>query len=375
MHYLDNSATTQVLEEAAKCTAEVMTADYGNPSSLHTLGVNAKNILDSSREEIAKKLHVQRDEIYFTSGGTEGNNLAIFGAVGAKRRLGNKVVTTAAEHPSVLKAVKELERFGIECVYVESNSDGNIDEEKLYNAVDNKTILVTAMLVNNETGAVFPVKAAANAIKRKKSPALLHVDAVQAFGKMDFSPVKLGADLCTVSGHKMHAPKGIGALYMQKGKRILPQVFGGGQEKGLRPGTESMPLIAAFGEAARQIPSYSQGLEYAQNLNDLLRSELSKIDGVSINSPCNALPYILNFTAGRVKAETMLHFLAEREVYVSAGSACGKARPSHVLAAMKLSKERIDSSLRVSFSRFNIEEDVFALVNALNEGLNTLRHN
>lgn len=373
-HYLDNSATTRVLPEAARKAAEVMVEEYGNPSSLHTRGFRARQELEASRKTVAARLGVKPEELYFTSGGTEGNNLALFGAALAKKRQGNRIVTTLAEHDSVLGAVGELEKQGFEVVRLRPDSEGHLSEEQLFDAVNEKTILVSMMLVNNETGAVFPVTAAARAIRRKKAPALLHTDAVQAFGKLEFSPAKLGADLCTVSAHKVHGPKGVGALYVSKSARILPHTFGGGQEKGLRPGTESVPLICAFGEAVRLLPKASEAGPEMERLNGLLRGKLRELPEVTVNSPEDGLPYILNFSAGRVRAETMLHFLAEQNIFVSSGSACGRAKPSHVLEAMGLPKERISSALRVSFSRFSEEDDVLALAEALKKGLRTLLH-
>lgn len=373
-HYLDNSATTRVLPEAARKAAEVMVEEYGNPSSLHTRGFRARQELEASRETVAARLGVKPEELYFTSGGTEGNNLALFGAALAKKRQGNRIVTTLAEHDSVLGTVGELEKQGFEVVRLRPDSEGHLSEEQLFDAVNEKTILVSMMLVNNETGAVFPVSAAARAIRRKKAPALLHTDAVQAFGKLEFSPAKLGADLCTVSAHKVHGPKGVGALYVSKSARILPHTFGGGQEKGLRPGTESVPLICAFGEAVRLLPKASEAGPEMERLNGLLRGKLRELPEVTVNSPEDGLPYILNFSAGRVRAETMLHFLAEQNIFVSSGSACGRAKPSHVLEAMGLPKERISSALRVSFSRFSEEDDVLALAEALKKGLRTLLH-
>lgn len=373
-HYLDNSATTPVLPEAARKAAEIMVGEYGNPSSLHTRGFRARQELESSRGTVAARLGVKPEELYFTSGGTEGNNLALFGAALAKKRQGNRIVTTLAEHDSVRNAVGELEKQGFEVVRLRPDAEGHIPEDEIIDAVDERTILVSIMLVNNETGALFPVSAAARAIRRKKSPALLHTDAVQAFGKMEFSPAKLGADLCTVSAHKVHGPKGVGALYVSKAARILPHTFGGGQERGLRPGTESVPLICAFGEAVRLLPKASETAPKMERLNSLLREKLREFPEVKVNSPEDGLPYILNFSAGRVRAETMLHFLAERNIFVSSGSACGRAKPSHVLEAMSLPKERISSALRVSFSRFSEEEDVLALCEALSEGLRTLLH-
>ena len=373
-HYLDNSATTRVLPEAARKAAEVMVEEYGNPSSLHTRGFRARQELEASRETVAARLGAKPEELYFTSGGTEGNNLALFGAALAKKRQGNRIVTTLAEHDSVLGTVGELEKQGFEGVRLRPDSEGHLSEEQLFDAVNEKTILVSMMLVNNETGAVFPVSAAARAIRRKKAPALLHTDAVQAFGKLEFSPAKLGADLCTVSAHKVHGPKGVGALYVSKSARILPHTFGGGQEKGLRPGTESVPLICAFGEAVRLLPKASEAGPEMERLNGLLRGKLRELPEVTVNSPEDGLPYILNFSAGRVRAETMLHFLAEQNIFVSSGSACGRAKPSHVLEAMGLPKERISSALRVSFSRFSEEDDVLALAEALKKGLRTLLH-
>ena len=323
---------------------------------------------------IASRLGASPGELVFTSGGTEANNLALFGAAEAGKRRGNRIVTTAVEHDSVLKPLKELEKQGFELVFLKPEPSGGLSEEQLQNAIDEKTILVSVMLVNNETGAIFPVQAAAKAIQRKKAPALLHTDCVQAFGKLDFTPKKLGADLITVSAHKLHGPKGAGALYVRNGVRILPRALGGGQEKGLRSGTESVPLLCAFGEAVRLLPKAAETLPQVEKLNHLLREKLSVLPEVELHFPPEGLPYVLNFSAGAVRAETMLHFLSQRGIFVSSGSACGKAKPSHVLTAMGLPKERIASSLRVSFSRFSTEEDVEALISALEEGLRTIRH-
>lgn len=276
-HYLDNSATTPVLREAAQKAAELMTEGYGNPSSLHSLGFRARQELETARQLVAARLGAKPEELVFTSGGTEGNNLAIFGAVEAGKRRGNRIVTTLIEHDSVLNAVRELEKQGFEAVYLKPDHEGKIHGEQLFEAVDEKTVLVTLMLVNNETGALLPVEAAAKAIRRKKAPALLHVDAVQAFGKLDFTPQKLGADLITVSAHKLHGPKGAGALYVRKGARILPRAFGGGQERGLRSGTESVPLLCAFGEAVRLLPDAGETLPRIERLNALLREGLAAL--------------------------------------------------------------------------------------------------
>ncbi|MGI6254098.1 MAG: cysteine desulfurase family protein [Acutalibacter sp.] len=371
-HYLDNSATTQVLPQVAEMAVKLMTEEYGNPSSLHTRGFRARKLVEEARAQVAQRLGAQPEEVTFTSGGTESNNLAIFGAAQARRRLGNKIVTTAAEHDSVLEPCRALEKQGFEVVYLKPDATGHLPEQALVDAIDSKTILVSVMLVNNETGAIFPVEAAARAIRRSKAPALLHVDAVQGFGKLPFTVKKLGMDLLTLSGHKIHAPKGIGTLYVKKGVRILPQALGGGQERGLRSGTESAPLICALGEAVRLLPPAEEALDQVGALNALLRQKLSQLPQVIIHSPEDGLPYVLNFSAGRVRGETMLHFLAERGVYVSSGSACGKAKPSHVLEAMELPREQVASALRVSFSRFSTQEDVEALVEGVKAGLESL---
>ena len=373
-HYLDNSATTPVLPAVAQAAARVMVEEYGNPSSLHTKGYEAKKLLEEARARVAARLGAQPEEVVFTSGGTEANNLALFGAAQARAHLGKKIVTTAAEHDSVLHPCRELEKRGFSVVYIKPDSDGHLSEKALTEAIDGETILVSVMLVNNETGAMFPVEAAARAIRRKKAPALLHVDAVQAFGKLPFTVKKLGADLLTLSGHKLHAPKGVGALYVKKGARLLPQALGGGQERGLRSGTESLPLICALGEAVRLLPDAGEALERVGRLNARLRAALAALPQVAIHSPEDGLPYVLNFSAGRVRGETMLHFLAQRGVYVSSGSACGRAKPSHVLQAMGLPEEQVESALRVSFSRFSTEEDVDALAEGLAAGLASLAH-
>ena len=331
--YLDNSATTRVSKEAAEKALYMMTECYGNPSSLHSKGFAAEKEMTAAREIIAERLSAQPGEIYFTSGGTESDNIAILGVAHAKKRAGNKIVTTAIEHPAVLNTMAQLEKEGFEVVYVQPEADGNIPKEKFDAAVDAKTILVSVMAVNNETGVLLPLKDIASMIKRKKAPALFHTDAVQGFCKIPLQPKKLGVDLISVSGHKVHAPKGVGALYVKSGVRILPHSFGGGQEKNLK----AMPEVV-------------------------------------LNSPENALPYIVNLSAGRVRAETMLHFLAERNIFVSSGSACGKAKPSHVLSAMQLPKERVETSLRISLSTENTAEEMDAFADALKEGLQTLSH-
>lgn len=371
-HYLDNSATTPVLPEAAAEALRLMTDCWGNPSSLHSRGFWAKKELDAARATVARRLGAAPEEIIFTSGGTEANNMALLGAAAARRRLGNKIVTTAVEHDSVLQASKELEAQGFQVVRIPPDKAGLVRPQDLEAAIDESTILVSLMLVNNETGALLPVREAAQLIKRGRAPALLHTDCVQAFCKMDFTPQKLGADLCTVSAHKIHGPKGVGALYVKRGTRILPRVFGGGQERGLRSGTESLPLIGAFAKAVELSPRPAALLPSMRTLRETLLTLLGDIPEIVVNSPEEGLPYILNLSAVGVRAETMLHFLAQRGISVSSGSACGKGAPSHVLAAMGLPKERAASALRVSLSRFTTEEDLAALAQGLRAGLDSL---
>lgn len=367
--YFDNSSTTKVCEQAAQKVMEMMTERYGNPSSLHTMGFEAERELTAARTAVAQLLSAKKEEITFTSGGTEANNLAVFGAAYARKKRGNRIVTTAIEHPSVLNAMAQLEKEGFEVVYVKPDSEGHIAPQRVFEVVDANTILVSMMAVNNEVGTILPIDAAAQAIAQAKAPALLHVDAVQAFGKLPLKPSKSKVDLMSVSAHKIHGPKGVGALYVASNVHIVSRAFGGGQEKNLRPGTEAMPMIAGFGAAVNALPNLAEETKAVAQINEYCRTELAKLDGVTINSPADALPYILNFSTGSVRSETMLHYLASKQIFVSSGSACSKAKPSHVLTAMELNRERIHSSLRVSFSRYNTLDEAKIFMEALKQGL------
>lgn len=370
--YLDNSATTRVCDEAAEKVLEMMVSNFGNPSSIHQVGFAAEKEMSEAREAIAKMLGAKSSEITFTSGGTEANNLAIFGAVQAKKRSGNKIVTTAVEHPSVAECMNQLEKDGFEIVRLPVDAFGRVSEEAVLEAIDEKTILVSMMMVNNEVGAIQPVEAAAKAILRKKAPALLHVDAVQAFGKLPIKVNKLKIDLLSISGHKVQAPKGVGALYIKDGVRILPRNFGGGQEKGIRSGTEAVPAICGFGAAVKTMPDPSESLPKMQALADYCREKLSAVEGVVLNSAPDALPYIVNFSTMSIRSETMIHYLAERNIFVSGGSACSGNKESPVLTAMGLSRPAILTSIRVSFAQDSTTNDVDTLVNAVAEGMATL---
>ncbi len=352
--YFDNSATTRVSEAAARKAYEMMTEGFGNPSSLHTMGFRAEEELSIARRAVAGALGAQEREIYFLSGATEANNLALFGASESKKRAGNKIVVSMIEHSSVIDACKRLEALGFEVTYLKPGSDGKISLEELEAAIDERTILVSLMAVNNETGAIQPYDKVSKIIKKKNSPALFHCDCVQAFCKIPIKAKRLGADLISVTAHKIHGPKGVGALYIKRGTRIIPQHYGGEQEGRIRPGTQASPLIAAFGVAVKEA-DFADVLNI-RKIRDTVRDFVSELEGVYINSPDDALEYILNFSVEGIKSETMLHYLAENEIYVSSGSACSHGKRSYVLDSMGLSRSRADSALRVSFSRYNTIE-------------------
>lgn len=373
IHYLDNSATTPLCDDAKRAISAYMEECFGNPSSMHLLGAQALVKLDNARSAIARAVGCQPKEIYFTSCGSEANNTAIFGAAHAKKREGNHLVTTAIEHPSVLKCFEQLEKEGFSVTYLKPDSSGHISEQAIRDAVRQDTILVSMMYVNNETGSVLPVSAIKPALKAVGSNALVHIDCVQAFGKLPVRPEALGADLVTLSGHKVHAPKGIGALYVSQKARILPLIYGGGQEKGLRSGTESTLLIEGFAAAVNAMPPVKEQTEGMRALWSDARDRLRAIDGVVINSPDDALPYVLNFSVEGIRSEVMMHHLEAHEVYVSSGSACAKGGVSHVLAAQGISRSLADSAIRASFSRFTTEDDIDALVDAVAQGVRLLK--
>ena len=366
--YADNAATTAVSPQVLEAMLPFYKEVYGNPSSLYALGQEAKRPLEEARATVARCLGAEPREIYFTSCGTESDNWAIKGAARAMKRKGkNHIITSAFEHHAVLHTCQALEKEGFTVTYLDVHEDGIVRPQELEEAITEETGLVTIMYANNEIGTIQPIPEIGAICKAHG--VLFHTDAVQAVGNVSIDVKEQNIDMLSLSGHKLHAPKGVGALYVKKTTRLLPRTLGGGQERGLRSGTESVPLIGALGEAVRLLPPAGEALEHIQKLNSLLRQELAQLPGVVLHSPEDALPYVLNFSAGKVRGETMLHFLAQREVYVSSGSACGKAKPSHVLESMGLPKEQVQSALRVSFSRFSTEEDVGALVEGLKEGL------
>lgn len=364
-HYLDNAATTPVRPEAARAALETMTEGWGNPSARYELGTRAADQVKLWRADVAAALGCLPEEVVFTSCGTESDNWAIQAAVQLGRHKGRHIITTAIEHSAVLNPCKELERQGYEVTYLKPNKQGSIDLDDLRAALRPDTILVSMMLVNNELGTVLPVAETAKAIKEAKCPALLHCDAVQGFLKVPFTPAQLGVDMLSISGHKIHAPKGIGAMYIRKGLKLPPLILGGGQESGLRSGTEPTAQIAALAMAAKLgRESLDDDLRHMEELKEYAVERLTAIPGLKVLIPDGA-PHILPITLTGYKSEVVVRFLSDMGVYVSAGSACHRGKPSHVYAALKLPKKEQDGVLRVSFSYDTTREDVDALVEGL----------
>ena len=371
--YLDNSATTAVTPEVAALAARIMTEQYGNPSSLHRRGFWAERALTEARGQVAAVLRCRRDGIIFTSGGTESNNLALLGAARAARRRGNRIVTTAVEHHSVLAVCRQLESEGFEVAYVSPDAGGVITPESFAAACDEKTVLASCMMVNSETGALHDIPAIAAACRRKNPGILFHADCVQAFGRLEIAPARWGVQLVSVSGHKIHAPKGVGALYVAKGVRLLPPLYGSGQERGLRPGTENLPGICARGLAAERMNARrAENAAHFTALRQKLITNLSQSPAVCINSPEAAAPYIINLSVEGIRSEIMIHYLEQFEIYVSSGSACAKGERSHVLTAMGLPEDRIDSAIRVSMTDTTAEGEIDEFCRRLLQGAATL---
>ena len=373
-HYLDNSATTRVCPEAAEAALKAMTENYGNPSSTHTKGREAKRLLDESRRQVASALGCTPQELVFTSCGSESDNWAILKGAELMRRRGRHVISSAVEHDAVLKSLEELERQGYEVTRLRPDRTGAISVQSVLDALREDTILVSLMLVNNETGAVTDIAAIARAMKKAASQALLHTDAVQAFMKLPFTAKSLGADMISVSGHKIHAPKGIGALYIRNGLKLKPFILGGSQESGRRAGTEAMPQIAAFGTACAAAKAlFRENTEHMAALRRLAIEELSREIPEMVVIGGGA-PHILSISLPGWRSEVLMNFLEEREIYVSKSSACKKGGRSHVLEAMGLEPKIIDGAIRIGLSRFNTQEDIYALAEGLRAARERLAH-
>ena len=361
--YFDNSATTIVTESVKDIVVKAMTEDYGNPSSMHMIGVNAEKYVKTAKENIAKILKVDVGEIYFTSGGTEGNNMAIIGSANANKRAGNRVITTKIEHSSVANPMKYLEKQGFDVVYLPVDNNGIVDMEVLKKEMTKDTILVSIMNVNNEVGAIEPVSEIGKYIKSVNPSVVYHVDAIQAFGKMEIRPRKENIDILTVSGHKIHAPKGSGFMYIKKNTKVNPIILGGGQQEGMRSGTENVPGIAGIGQAAKDCyDNLEKNVAHMTELKDCLIDELSKFDGVTINSQKGNVgaPHIVSASFENVRSEVLLHALEDKGIYISAGSACSSNRPavSETLKAMGIDSKLLGSTVRFSFCELNKKEEI-----------------
>ena len=376
--YLDNSATTRCLEEVTDKMVHIMREDYGNPSSMHMRGVEAEKYIKEAKAFFASNLKVNEKEIYFTSGGTESNNLALIGCAMANRRAGNHLITTSVEHASVLNTMKYLEEQGFRVTYLPVDEDGRVSLDALKEAICEETILVSCMYVNNEVGAVQPIEEIGKIIREKNPAILFHVDAIQAYGKYHIYPNRQGIDLLSVSGHKIHGPKGVGLLYVNKRVKIRPILFGGGQQNGMRSGTDNVPGIAGLGVAADMVyTDFDKKMQHLYALKERMAEGLSKLGDITINGmPLReGAPHIMSVTFHGVRSEVLLHTLEEFGVYISAGSACSshKRKPSATLTAMGLSRADVESTVRISFCEENTFEEVDYCLEALEKTIPMLR--
>lgn len=373
--YLDNSATTRPYPEVVQKVADVMKNTYGNPSSLHRMGIAAEKEVKAAKERIAATLRVNPGEIFFTSGGTEANNLAILGTAMANR--GKHIISTPLEHPATMNTLNYLGEHGYRIDFIPVDNRGVLRLAEFEDMLSDDTVLVTAMIVNNEIGTLEPIEKLAKIIKQRGFGTYLHVDAVQGYCKVPFTAASLGADMITLSSHKIHGPKGMGALYIKKGTKIAPTVYGGGQQNGIRPGTENVPGIAGFGLAAeichRQMPS---SLPRMAALRERLMLGIEeRVNNIIVNTPEIAAPHILNISFSGVKSEVLLHSLEAENIYVSSGSACSshKKEPSYVLTSIGLNRKMIDGSIRFSLSEFTTEQEIDEVVETVARVVKQLR--
>lgn len=377
--YFDNSATTKCYDSVRDVVVKTMTGDYGNPSSMHRKGMEGERYIKEAAGILAAAMKVSGKELYFTSGGTESNNWALIGAAMANRRAGNHIITTAIEHPAVSEPLRILEEQGFAVTRLGVDKEGIISLDELADALTDDTILVSIMFVNNETGAVQPVEKISRLIHKKAPKALYHVDAIQAFGKYEIFPGRMGIDLLSASGHKIHGPKGVGLLYISGKARVLPLIYGGGQQRGMRSGTDNVPGIAGLGQAVKECMANRRDKnEYLYELKEYAVTRLSELDNVVIHGSVErdkSAPHIVNVSFLGVGSEVMLHTLEDKEIYVSAGSACSthKRSKSPTLTAMGAKKEELDSSIRFSFTEENTREEVDAAVDFIKEVLPMLR--
>lgn len=376
--YFDNSATTRVLDSVKDIVVKTMTEDYGNAAAKHRKGMEAENYIRDARVEIAKTLKVAEKEILFTSGGSESNNMALIGTAYANQRAGKHIISTSIEHPSVYNPLGYLGEQGFEVTILQVDHDGHISLEELKEAVRPDTILVSVMYVNNEVGAIEPVEEISRAVKQKNPDTLLHVDAIQAYGKFTIRPKKQGIDLLSVSGHKIHGPKGVGFLYVNSGVKIRPLIYGGGQQWNLRSGTENVPGVAGLGAAAKEMyTDHSQKVAQITELKDYMIDRLSELEGVVINSKKGngSAPQIVSASFEGVRSEVLLHALEDWEIYVSSGSACSAHHPgiSGTLKGIGVSPKLLDSTIRFSFGIFNTKEEIDYCIGVLAELLPVLR--
>lgn len=380
--YLDNSATTRCSDRACQLMVDLLTKDYGNPSSLHMKGIEAERFVETAKKKIAKTLRVSEKEIIFTSGGTESNNLAIIGAAMANRRAGNHIITTSIEHASVENPMEFLKEQGFDITYLSVDENGIISLEELEEAVTEQTILVSMMQVNNEIGAIEPGAEAAELIKKKNPATLIHVDAIQSYGKMYIYPKKLGIDMLSVSGHKIHGPKGSGFLWVKEKTKLKPLILGGGQQKGMRSGTENVPAIAGLGEAAEEIyENLDEKRAHLYGLKQRFINGIEKLEGTHVNGKTgeDSAPHIVSVSFEGIRSEVLLHSLEDRGIYVSSGSACssnnhaGKQKGSKTLRNIHLKENLLDSTLRFSFSVHTTEEEIDYALEVLGELLPVLK--
>jgi len=372
--YLDNAATTKPCGEAVSAAVDAMTENYGNPSSLHRAGLDAQLAVDKARKAIAASIGADSSEIYFTSGATESNNLALRGISAAYGRKRRKIVISSVEHASVDETASALEKNGFEIVRISPRDDGRFYADDFISACDENTCLVSMMLVNNETGYIMPVRETFMAVKRSFPEIITHCDCVQGYMKLPIKAASLGADLISLSAHKIHGVKGVGAIYIKKGVRVIPIVTGGKQEKGIRSGTESVPLIAAFGAAVDKFrPTIAERYERVSQLKAHLLEKIGGIENVAVNSPSDGSPYVINISAVGKRSEIMLHFLESKGIYVSSGSACSKGQQSGVLGEFGISGKRADGAVRISITAQTTEEELDEFAEALAEGMTKIR--